>query len=101
MNLDQRQHSLGSLGLDDLEKPLTKRIRLEDLEDEEEAGQDFLNEMDWRNTMQYTYNHLNVDIYLFSLSIYFQYLDVPRCIKYIIITLSHLNRTNAISEDSI
>ena len=46
MNLDQRQHSLGSLGLDDLEKPLTKRIRLEDLEDEEEAGQDFLIEMD-------------------------------------------------------
>ena len=46
MNLDQRQHSLGSLGLDDLEKPQNKRIRLEDLEDEEEAGQDFLNAMD-------------------------------------------------------
>ena len=46
VNLDQRQHSLGSLGLDDLEKPLTKRIGLEDLEDEEEVAQDFLNEMD-------------------------------------------------------
>lgn len=46
VNLDQRQHSLGSLGLDDLEKPQNKRIRLEDLEDEEEAGQDLLNEMD-------------------------------------------------------